>query len=61
MGFIFGEAGKENPGWLLHLEEESLEISTLLSAGVRLEVDQSYLEGKKVSQSKAGSVSSTAF
>lgn len=50
MGFIFGEAGKENPGWLLHLEEESSEISTLLRAGVRLEVHPNYLEGKEVNQ-----------
>lgn len=47
MGFIFGEAGRENPGWLLNLEEESSEISTLLCAGVRLEVHQNYLEGEK--------------
>lgn len=43
MGFIFGETGKENPGWLLDLEEESLELSTLLCAGVRLEVGQNCL------------------
>lgn len=51
MGFIFGEVGKENPDRLLHLEEERLELFTLLCAGVRLQVDQNDLEGKKESHS----------
>lgn len=54
MGFIFRGAGKEKPGWLLHLEEESLEISTILCAGMSLEVDQNCLEGKRWASPKLG-------
>lgn len=54
MCFIFGGAGKEKLGWLLHLEEKSLMISTLLCAEVSLEVDQNCLEGKRWASPKVG-------